>query len=114
MLRKLGEHKRAQSIIEYTTIMVTVIAVIAAMGTIIRRSSQGWIKLVADQIGVQNKADQKFNDISQAQLDSSYSLVRSDISKGKLEVAGVVNYIYNDIIRTDGNQVVNLGITPTP
>lgn len=94
--------------------MVTVVAVVAMMGTMVRRGSQGWIKLVADQIGQQNIADQKFNDISQAQLDESYSLQRTDASKSLLEVAGVINYIFDDSVRTDGNQVVNLGIVPDP
>ena len=100
--------------IEYTTILITVIAIVAAMSTMVRRSSQGWIKLVSDQLGVQNLADQRFNDTQQAQLDESYSLVRSETSKSTLEVAGVINYIFDDLIRTDGNQIVNLGVTPTP
>lgn len=100
--------------IEYTTILITVIAIVAAMSTMIRRSSQGWIKLVSDQIGVQNLADQRFNDLQQAQLDESYSTIRSDTSKSTLEVAGVINYIFDDIIRTDSNQSVNLGIVPDP
>ncbi|MBZ0165295.1 MAG: hypothetical protein K8I00_00710, partial [Candidatus Omnitrophica bacterium] len=109
MLRNLAHKQKAQSMIEYTTIMITIIAIVAAMSTIIRRGSQGWIKLVADQIGVQNLADQKFNDIRQSQLDSSYSLVRSDTQKRTLEVAGVINYIFDDVIQTDGNQVLNMG-----
>lgn len=112
MLRHNSKSKKAQSAIEYSVILVTVIAIIAAMGTMVRRSSQGWIKFVADQIGVQNLADQRFNDIRQAQLDESYSVIRSDIQGRTLEVAGVINYIYDDVIRTDGNQVVNLGIVP--
>ncbi|MCA9393556.1 MAG: hypothetical protein KC900_05085 [Candidatus Omnitrophica bacterium] len=114
MLKSLAKNKEAQSMIEYTTILITVMAVIAAMSTLVRRSSQGWIKLVADQIGVQNLADQSFNDLRQAQLDSSYSLVRSDTSKSTLETAGIINYIFDDAVRTDGNQSINLGIVPEP
>lgn len=106
--------RNAQSAIEYTIVLASVLAIMAAMGTIIRRSSQGWTRLVADQIGVQNLADQQFNDIQQAHLDSSYGVSRSDVRKTNLDVAGIQNYIFDDIIIATSNQVINLGIQPDP
>lgn len=100
--------------IEYTVILLSVLAIMGAMGTIIRRSSQGWTRLVADQIGVQNMADQQFNDAQQAHLDSSYSLSRADVSKTTLDVAGIQNYIFDDVTSGISNQVTNLGVQPNP
>jgi hypothetical protein len=104
----------AQSALEYTIVLATVIAIMAAMSPIIRRSSQGWTRLVADQIGVQNLADQRFNDISQSHLDSSYAFSRTDINKETRDVAGIVNYIYDDLIFSRSNTVLNLGVQPSP
>lgn len=104
----------AQSAIEYTIILVTVVAIMAAMAPMVRRSSQGWTKLVADQIGVQNLADQRFNDISQSHLDSSFSISRADVNKQTNDVAGIMNYSYDDVVFVYTNAVINLGVQPNP
>lgn len=111
---KYSKNNNAQSMIEYTVVLLTVLAIMGAMGTIIRRSSQGWTRLVADQIGVQNLADQQFNDAQQSHLDSSYSLTRWDTNKNTLDVAGIQNYIFDDVLSGFSNQVVNLGVQPDP
>ncbi|MGE0267835.1 MAG: hypothetical protein AB7S78_05215 [Candidatus Omnitrophota bacterium] len=115
MLRLTKYKKRlAQSAIEYTIILATIIAIMAAMGPMVRRSSQGWTKLVADQIGVQNLADQRFNDMSQSHLDSSFSISRADVNKRTNDVAGVMNYVYDDVVFIYTNAVINLGVQPNP
>ncbi|MBF0511591.1 MAG: hypothetical protein HQL13_04590 [Candidatus Omnitrophica bacterium] len=53
--------QRGQTILEYTIIVGIVVAVLAYMGTGIKRGVQSIVKVTADQIGNQSNADQDFN-----------------------------------------------------
>ncbi len=103
---------RAQTVVEYTLILTIIVAITAVMGTMIRRSTQGWIRFVADQIGVQNESDQRFNDITQGHLNASYGISSARVDKQTLDVAGIINYVYDDAISGQLNTLTNLGIQP--
>ena len=109
MLNQKRQKQSAQTVIEYTLIVTIILAVATIMGTMLRRSSQGWLKLVADQVGIQNRADQSFNDVSQGHLIVSYFNSRSSINKDRLDVAGVINYVFTDDINSTTNTLTNLG-----
>ena len=90
-----------------------VIAVLVAMGPYIGYSTKGVIRLVADEIGVQNQADQKYNDASAGYLRYSYSTQDVRTSKERNERLGVINYVFDDVIRGTLNQSTNMGIRYT-
>lgn len=105
-----GKFKRGQSIVEYTTVISAVLLIIFAMGPLIKRSSQGMIKMVADQIGLQNNAEQKFDD--RGHLHRSYAATRGRTDKRTVDVAGDIDYIYNDETVTNGLTHLNMGFSP--
>ena len=95
---------------EYIVVMAIVIAVLIAMNPMIKRGTQGFIKVVADQIGVQNESDQRFNSERAGHLQRSYSATRVKSDKVTIDTFGVVNYYYpGDEIQGDADQYSNLG-----
>src|SRR3989338_8001209 len=100
--------QKAQVFLEYTIIISVVILVLTAMSTLIKRGTQGMIKVVADQIGDQVNSEQQFNE---GYLDSSYTTVRSLTHKVTEEFIGNTYYTYVDSITTNSLSVMNLGFT---
>jgi uncharacterized protein (UPF0333 family) len=111
MLRRhLRKQESAQVFLEYAIVVAAVITIMVTMGTFIKRGSQGMIKTVADQIGVQADAEQKFDD--RGHLERSYTASRSYADKLKNENAGQTTYTYTETTDSSTNAVVNLGYTP--
>ncbi len=54
---------RGQTILEYTLIAGIITAVLYYMGTGIKRGVQSMVKVAADQVGNQQEADQRLDDI---------------------------------------------------
>jgi hypothetical protein len=105
MMRK----KNGQSMLEYITLIGIVAVVFTTMGVFIQRGAQGMIKMVADQIGVQNEADQQVDDPSDGYLVNTYIVSQSAADKGRQERLGVFNYIYDDNLATQIITVTNEG-----
>jgi len=57
-----GVGPRAQTFIEYILLFGIVTAILVAMSPMIRRFTQGMVKLTADQIGAQRLSDQQGGD----------------------------------------------------
>lgn len=51
--------KKAQTFIEYILVISIVTAILIAMSTMLRRTVQGMVKAVADQVGFQQNAEQQ-------------------------------------------------------
>lgn len=83
---------------EYTLLFAVTVAVLVAMTPMLRRGIQGMIKLVADQVGLQQNAEQRGGD--SGYLMDQYSSSSIDQRKRRLEVMGTTNYIY------DGSSIV--------
>lgn len=98
-----------QSILEYSVVLGVVVMVFFAMGPMIKRGTQSFIKVVADQIGTQQNADQKFDE--RGHMDSSYMAVRGSIDKQTFDTNGMITYVYDDVTTTEVNTVSNLGFT---
>ncbi len=101
--------RKAQAILEYTIVLGVIVVIMFTMGPMIKRGAQSLIKMVADQVGVQNDADQRFDD--SGHLEASYSATRSSMDKQTLDSAGTTRYIFDDMVSTETNASVNLGFT---
>lgn len=102
--------KRAQTLTEYSTVIGIVTAVLLAMTPMIRRSVQSMIKLTAGQVGVQENAEQKFDD--SGYLDYSYTTTRSSTDKTTDHTNVLINHTYDDWTMSSTNMFINLGFTP--
>lgn len=96
---------------EYTIILGIIALVLMAMGPMLKRGTQGLIKLVSDQIGVQNNAEQAFDE--RGHLESTYISVRSKTNKISAALPGKVGYGYLEQVDTRSNELVNMGFTQT-
>lgn len=101
--------KKAQTILEYTIVLGAIIIVMFSMGPMIKRGLQSLIKVVADQVGVQNGADQRFDEAGH--LEESYIATRGSMDKQTQEITGTTRYIYDDLSTTGSNALINLGFT---
>jgi len=110
MLRRhLNNNTKAQIFIEYTMVVGVIVMIVFAMGPMIKRGIQGMVKVVADQIGNQENAEQTFED--SGYLESSYVSTRAFTDKIKTEFAGVTNYSFGDVMVLESQSVANLGFT---
>jgi len=101
--------QKGQSLVEYTIVLGLVVAVLMAIGVLFKRSAQGMIKVMADQVGRQENADQDF---SQDQyMVSSYTGGTVYQSKTTQELLGSTTYIYRDTSRRYSDTLLNLGFT---
>lgn len=55
---RIKKTKKAQTFLEYALVISVVTAIMMAMSVLVRRSVQGMVKVVSDQIGFQQNADQ--------------------------------------------------------
>ncbi len=71
-----------------------VTAVMVAMSTMVRRSTQSMVKSVADQIGFQQNAEQEGG--TSGHLVNMTARMRRDQRRGILDRLGNVTYAYDD------------------
>ena len=93
---------------EYVIIVSVVILVLMAMSTLIKRGTQGMIKVVADEIGIQVGSEQNADE---GYLKSSAGLTRTSADKTTIEFIGNTEYLYDDEVITMQNALINLGFT---
>jgi hypothetical protein len=115
--------RRGQTIIEYTMIIGIVVVVLTYMGTGIKRGVQSLVKVTADQVGIQNNADQDYNDAQQGYMIASNTSMQENNSKGISETGYISNvtqapvYVENEYFsessNTSTNTITNGGFTPT-
>ncbi len=101
--------QKAQSLLEYSTLLGIIVVILMAMQPLIKRSTQGMIKIVADQIGIQKNSDQPFDYSSY--LQNAYVVTRATLYEGKSEYNEVTNYYYDDRSVTQSTEIMNLGIS---
>ncbi len=91
--------KAAQTIVEYTLLFGVLVGLLVAMTPMIRRASQGMIKIVADQVGSQKNAEQAFDE--RGELTQQRSLTTTRRETAVHENFGNIIYQY----RSDSTQV---------
>lgn len=84
--------KRAQTFLEYVLLISVVTAIMIAMSTMLRRSVQGMVKVVADQVGIQNQADQE--DGKRGYLKKMEVKAKRDKVVRTRDRLGNISYIY--------------------
>lgn len=110
--RKMSRFKKnlgGQTILEYTLILGAVIFILFTMSPMIRRYTQGMIKVMADQIGNQRNSDQTFGDTGHLESSDVNSFVTS--TKSRRDIFGRIIYDENESTTTSSQVQVNLGIT---
>lgn len=97
-----------QTLVEYLALLFIIIAVFTVMGPLIKRVSQGMIKIVSDEVGVQANADQSYNadyglSAKPAYLIETRIQSQTDHSERTIELYGVTarSYTYNDLTQTN-------------
>jgi len=110
MLRQhFSSDKKAQSILEYTIVLGVIVLVMFAMGPMLKRGTQSLIKVVADQVGIQQNAEQPFDD--RGHLESVNVSMNSFRDKQTQDFFGTTTYIFNDETTTSSSMLTNLGYT---
>jgi len=124
MMRKTIKSSRdAQTMLEYSIVLSIVALVFIGMQPFLQRGIQGMIKVVGDQIGNQETADQLLfqGNVIDSQkiaenggyLLSAYSTTRANFDSRTIEDgAGTTTYIFDDMVDTDSNALINLGFSP--
>lgn len=99
----------AQTFIEYTLLLGIVVMVYLAISPLIRRTSQGLVKLVADQVGNQLNADQGGGE--SGHLITAQTKTRVDQKKSQTADLDVLTIEMSEQTQTRTEQVMNTGLT---
>jgi len=102
----------AQTIVEYTFLLGIIFAIFMALSPMIRRTSQGMVKIMADQVGLQINSEQiggKAGKLINMTIDSK----RSD-SKTKAEDFGTTTYVIDRSQDTKTATYSNVGFIEKP
>jgi hypothetical protein len=104
--RRIGV--RSQTIIEYTLMLGILIAVLVGMTPWIRRGVQAMVRMVADQVGNQVNAEQRFD--RSGHMVNSYTVTEINQDLNVSEYLGTTVYTYNqDDVLSVTNSMSNLG-----
>ena len=125
---RLGINSKAQTLLEYLILIGIVTVVLFAMYHAVKRGIQSVIKITADQIGNQQRADQKEPFLSNAAivnalgepvavsgyLVEAYTATRASNQKEVQELgeSNEVGYFYEERVSTNSNSLTNLGFNP--
>ena len=102
-----------QTFVEYGLLLGIVVSVLIAVSPMVRRATQGMVKLVSDQIGNQVNAEQDGG--SQGYLEDSYTLSQVDARKRTIEYLGETEFIFDGTqTKTISTATTNLGFTKRP
>ena len=102
--------KRAQTFVEYILVISVVTAIMIAMSTLLRRTVQGMVKGVADQVGFQENAEQ--SDGTGGYLVNMTAHAQREQDIDVLDRAGNITYIYDrDRSATQTYVLTNAGYT---
>ena len=95
---------------EYVLVIGVITGVMIAMGTMIKRSAQSMVKVVADQVGFQNESDQQGG--RDGYMQGYTTEAQREQETVVRERLGNTTYIYQtDREKTFTNLVTNLGYT---
>lgn len=110
MLQQRYLQNKAQTFLEYTTLIVIVSIVFATMQTMFRRAIQGTIKTVADQIGYQENAEQDFSNDGGGFTNAQISQTDSFSEKRQEAFAGNITYKEFEEVKMKSSASTDMGI----
>jgi Flp pilus assembly pilin Flp len=96
-----------QTFLEYVLVISVVAAIMLAMSTMVRRSVQGMVKAVADQVGFQQNAEQEGGE--SGYLVNMTARLQRDQRKGVRDRLGNVTYTYDDRDTSQTFVLTNMG-----
>ena len=111
-MKSTSENKycRAQTFLEYMLVFGVVASVLVAMTPLLKRSTQGLVKVVADHVGNQKNAEQLGG--TSGHLVSAYIVTRQDKPKSSGGRAGDTIYGYcGEVVNTQRATYANAGFT---
>lgn len=98
-----------QTFLEYTLLFGIVVAIIVALSPLMKRGVQAAVKSVADQVGIQQCAEQKGGE--DGKIDYVFTQAKMRKQKTLIERVGNIMYQYDDETSTSIEQLVNSGFT---
>ncbi len=101
------KQQSAQTVLEYVLMISVVTAIIMAMSTMVRRSAQSMVKVVADQVGFQQNAEQ--DDPDSGYLVRMTTEARQDQQKRVIERPDNIDYFFNETSTAEVESRTNLG-----
>ena|SRR3990167_1965266 len=108
--RKIKMNARGQSMLDYALLFGIVAIILFSMAPYMRRSIQGMVRTVSDQIGTQQGAEQSANrDRGDGFLISSSVAAQTKSDKGTDEYLESWNYSGLDQVSTQIETITNLG-----
>ena len=110
LIKKNTKSLHAQAVLEYVLLVGIISLALFAMMQAIKRGAQSLIRTAADELSVQNSADQSF-DIEQGYLDYSNTTTSANNRKQIVERVGVTNYILDEAQQTSVDSKTNMGFT---
>lgn len=108
--RRKKYNKVAQGMLEYILLIGIIVTALMAMTQAIKRGTQSIVKVAADQIGLQQNADQKVDNRT-GYINSQTITTQESKEKRVVERVGIINYITNDTSRTTMQTLTNSGFT---
>jgi hypothetical protein len=106
---KYKERQKAQTFLEYVLLFSIVVGIVIALSPLMKRGIQATVKSVADQIGLQQCAEQKGGEDGKIDLVDTRADVRK--KKTRIERVGNLMYQYDDATIVASQQLTNSGFT---
>ena len=103
--------RRAQSILEYVTLISIVTAAIVLMLPRIKRTTQSMMKTAADQLGDQKGAEQTFNNAEVGYLVSSNTDSSAVVNNLRTDREGTIDQSYSETSETKTTSFTNSGLS---
>ncbi len=103
------KEERGQTFLEYTLLFGIVVAIIVGLSPLMKRGIQATVKSVADQIGLQQCAEQKGG--KEGKVDYAFTDAKMRKQKTRIERVGNIMYLYDDETSAGIEQLINSGYT---
>lgn len=105
---------RGQTFVEYTLLLGILIAIMLAMSPMIKRGTQGMVKVVADELGVQQNAEQDDNNSGHMISTQSQAQFSKDVRHQEWEASGTHHVLktYDESTTTATQSASDLGFSP--
>ncbi|MBF0479878.1 MAG: hypothetical protein HQL26_10385 [Candidatus Omnitrophica bacterium] len=102
-----NNEQRAQTFVEYSMVIGVIMLTLIAMRPMLIRGGQSMVKVMTDQVGNQQAAEQDF---SQGYMKKQISRGNAFSQKFKKERRGTYGYEYNESTITNTEMVTNMGV----
>ena len=98
--------KKGQTFIEYSLLLGIVALVLIVLSPMMRRGSSGLVRLVADQVGIQNEADQRQSSGYTTEMDTRSIKHQEKVVAQRLDIINVNRGEWETVFT---EQAANLG-----